>query len=309
MSEERALKEYEDIYAKVAQQMGNIYRNSWYEFELFILKTISTLRISANLIHRLESYTNYMLSKSLNELYLDILLNLKMPPGTVIDMIQEETKNAESTNMALVHFKNLPWLMVTNPNFEIFIGNQFPNCVNVAAIIKEMCNQVIKPKVKRVPYKEWTNMLPMSNGVFDFHYQERFKHMINKKNDNNIESYLKEGLGLKTHYTLTRDSRFSIFRNYTEDDSVLAPMGYEFNYDEYIKTFDSTYLLSVYNEKRYSKQFCYYIRSLFGTNKGNFGPLQYTNMLVLFIFIAQFIMRTKILQKVVNIVGNGKYDT
>lgn len=100
---------------------------------------------------------------------------------------------------------------------------------------------------------------------------------------------------------------FVVYRNYLPRDVVLNPIDKKFSPYEYCETFESTHLLSLDNYSRYSREFCLYMRSLFGTcaNEGLMGPFQYMRMMVIFIFLAQGLLRTKLLQVGINFVGDG----
>lgn len=100
---------------------------------------------------------------------------------------------------------------------------------------------------------------------------------------------------------------FVIYRNYLPRDVVLKPIDKKFAVDEYCESFDTTHLLSLDNFERYSREFCLYMRALFGTcaSDGLMGPFQYMRMMVIFIFLAQGLLRTKLLQVGINFVGDG----
>lgn len=106
---------------------------------------------------------------------------------------------------------------------------------------------------------------------------------------------------------LATHENFSIFRNFCHDDSVLAPIDQSFSIDSYLATFKTTNLLSLDNYERYSDKFCMYIKCLFGNSaqEGGMGPFQYTRMLVTFILLSQCLLRTKVFQKCLNIIGVG----
>lgn len=102
-------------------------------------------------------------------------------------------------------------------------------------------------------------------------------------------------------------SNFSVFRNYTDTDAVLNVLDKSLSIDDYILGFDSTYLLSLKNYNRYSEEFCTYIQCLFGNSasEGLMGPFQYVRLLVTFVFLAQSMLRNKVFQASLNLVGNG----
>lgn len=100
---------------------------------------------------------------------------------------------------------------------------------------------------------------------------------------------------------------FSVFRHYTPSDTVFKPIQKCFSPKEYMATFFNTHLLSLDNCERYSPEFCVYMRSLLGTDAitGLMGPFQYTQLLVVMLTLAQGLMRTKLFQVSLNLVGPG----
>lgn len=326
LTEERARHEYNTIKERSRDYIQNAYFDPWYQFELLILKTIATVQISAQLLNTLSVYLHAMLTNNMNNLYLDILLNIRMPLGTCIDFIYEETNKGDKEKTAVVYFKNLPWIMANTANFLQYLSNQFPNCDNVRGLVRDFCEQVTTRQDRRadgkiVKFQEWSQIWPFSNGVFDYAYKTHHNNTRLQREADYLD-YIKFEHDLVESwprdfyekYILpeiceTGEFNFSVFRNYTENDGVLNPMDLTFDYDAYIKSFYSTNLLNLYNTTRYTKEFCIYIRSLFMTEDERLGPFQLCQLFAVFTFIAHAIMRTKILQKVLNIVGTGMYGT
>lgn len=100
---------------------------------------------------------------------------------------------------------------------------------------------------------------------------------------------------------------FSVYRHYTPTDTVFKPIQKCFSPKEYMDTFFNTHLLSLDNSERYSPEFCAYMRSLLGTDaiSGLMGPFQYTQLLVVMLTLAQGLLRTKLFQVSLNLVGPG----
>lgn len=105
----------------------------------------------------------------------------------------------------------------------------------------------------------------------------------------------------------SRYKYFSIFRNYLPSDVVLTPLEKRFSIAEYLETFFSTNILSLDNYARYSQEFCIYARTLFGSSAedGLMGPFQYSRLLVTMLILAQGMMRTKLFQVSLNLIGTG----
>ena len=99
---------------------------------------------------------------------------------------------------------------------------------------------------------------------------------------------------------------FSIFRNYTDFDSVLEPINEFFNFDEYTKDFDTTNLLSLDNTERY-EIWPLFVRCMFGDSPstGKMAPFHLQNFLGVMLVIGMGILRRKIFQNCLVLQGSG----
>jgi hypothetical protein len=99
---------------------------------------------------------------------------------------------------------------------------------------------------------------------------------------------------------------FSIFRNYRDFDSVLEPISDFFNFDEYIKDFDTTHLLSLNNTERYDI-WPMFVRCMFGDSPstGMMAPFHLQNFLGVMLVIGMGILRRKIFQNCLVLQGSG----
>ena len=139
-------------------------------------------------------------------------------------------------------------------------------------------------------------------GVFSYdyyQYHEQIKTADCRKNyfDGRI---LKESTDINYH-------GFTIFRNYTEYDQVVEPIRQMFNIESYLLDFDTTNLLSIDNTQRYSPEFCYYMRSLFGDSpeSGLMHPFHLQNFVCTMCTIAFGILREKKCQNCLVVQGTG----
>jgi hypothetical protein len=108
----------------------------------------------------------------------------------------------------------------------------------------------------------------------------------------------------------SRFQSFSLFRNYIHTDRVITPIKLTFSVADYLGCYfnQKCPLLSLDNEARYSSEFCCYMRSLFGNDsiEGKMGPFQYTRMFATMVVIAQALLRNKVLQICLNLIGKGR---
>lgn len=282
------------------------------------------------------------------DIYLDLLLGIKLQGGAKIEYIIEEVDTSKYEPVALIYFKNQHWVPVNTDFFKCFITHCFPNLPNPSDLIKALCSQnhsKLYNEKREVSFKCWVNQLPFKNGVFDFEYLRKLldKHaaaattaaanLRNRKRlnidsmqqqhqqkrlkcDFSVESEeaLVENLSLckkaipilddlrrdfNAEFTLQDLDEYdniSIFRNYTEEDAVLSPIDKVISIDYYLNTFFNTPLLSLENTKRYSAAFCTYMKCLLGNNahEARMGVFQYMRLMVLFSFLGQSFMRTKV---------------
>jgi len=139
--------------------------------------------------------------------------------------------------------------------------------------------------------------------------------VCNEVDNGQLEEFLKDFCIFLKHYhklelkpeDFYKFKFFSVFRNFQPNDLVFKPIERRISIDEYLDTFQTTNLLSLNNHTRYTKEFCLYIRSLFGNNanQGLMGPFQYMRLLVVFLILAQGTLRTKLFQVSLNLVGTG----
>ncbi len=344
LTEKEARDEYEVEKRGAATLFGLQYVSKWELFYEFILFTLSVIKINAQLVDFFTFYVDLSTDprKEL-DLYLELLLFSKLKNLNFnINFIVEEGDRGKTAVMAVLYFKDSHWVRVDCEWFRCFLSKCFPNLKRIDALINHISTLDMSHSISadKVQFKRWMNIMPFTNGLFDFCCVDNFLTAGVPKNDDassTTGSIATAGdTGISTfaqsvlqHYdsvadfvhklayehnvcTLTVDEcqtyqSFSVFRNYIHTDSVLTPIGRAFNIHDYLATFSSTKLLSLDNFARYSEEFCTYIRCLFGNNArdGAMGTFQYIRMLIVFMILAQGMLRNKIFQLCLNFIGCG----
>ena len=343
MSDNDALNEYRKFYEKYDNFSMADSNLSTVFFE-FILSTLCTVILDTHTISALVLYNDYVLDaqnlaitkkmfycKTFFDIYLK---NVKFH----VEGIRCDVKNAQVSLSAptLLYINNLPWIEIGNCNiFTAFIKKCFPDSDELKPILDSIASVAVAENLT-ANIKTWNNLWPFSNGVLDFrpHNPKNITRGVcsNIKSSNEPSSVKADRNKFQSETTIQRDcqSIFSqddlciqtiklncarpntininpVFRNYTQVDSVVSPIDRRFNMEEYMSTFDTTPLLSLENDTRYSNQFCLFFRSLLGASaaNGEMGPYQYLNMMGLFLNLAFGSFRDKEAQTGIYLYGGG----
>jgi hypothetical protein len=318
MSELEAQQEYDVFKTETKHWFGSSYYNCIDLFLEFIMITLGVVKINARVLQFFAIYVDYSTdTRQEIDFYYELLLFVKLKNFDVrFNYVQEEGDRNVLENVAVVNFNKYHWIKVNNEIFKCLLSKCFPNLTRVDNLVRHISNQdCSKAQIyNKKEFKQWKNIVPFTNGVFDFAWH---KQTQTNTNDNAL---IKDRLGknpileMKTRhdvavseYDLNTFKNFSIFRNYTHEDSVMSPIGKSFDIHEYLLDFEQTCLLSLENITRYSEEFCAYMRCLFGNsaNEGLMGPFQYVRLLITIILVALGLIRNKTPQTTLNLIGCG----
>lgn len=249
---------------------------------------------------------------------------------------------SNTPNPIILYIDKLPWIDIGKCTiFQSFIKKCFPDSCDTKSILDSISSVASSTEFCR-GIKTWNNIWPFINGIFDFRpnnpkkiirditpsitsgCNDSLKAQLRFQSTGDDvelcrEDFRKDNLcmqNIETNSIINNRSKSgrsaevisdTVFRNYRQSDTVINPINRYFNFDEYVSTFSNTNLLSLSNEKRYSKQFCLFFRSLFGASAsdGEMGPFQYIQMLGLFLNLSLASFRDKEPQTSILLYGAG----
>ena len=138
-------------------------------------------------------------------------------------------------------------------------------------------------------------------GIFS---KEYYDNLVNLNLNKNLKNY-RNGVLFKEDTDHLYEG-FTIFRNYNENDLVVEPIQEIFNFDEYVRDFSTTNLLSLDNYERYNN-WPIFLRCMFGDRpeSGLLAPFHYQNIIAISLAIAMGMLRNKSGQNCLVLQGMG----
>lgn len=323
LTEEGAMNEY---YKRKMKSRILYASSSMRGVDIFIdlvFFTMSIVKLDADVVHYFLHYVNFVTNPDKSVYPYMCLERFFFSKLTRYDykfkLIMDEGDRGAVVPVAVFNFKHYHWIKSNTEWFSAFVNRCFPSLDSVAKFINILNTQNSSfVSDEEIKFKQWKNMIPFDNGVFDFtnyiaYEQDDPTPIKITRKETYISNRIDTATALKKYgVTLTEDclkkySAFSVFRNYIYRDAVLNPIKREFDILDYLETFESTNLLSLDNYERYSKPFCIYVRCLFGdgARAARMGPFQWVRTMVFFIVLAQGFIRNKMLQTSLNLTGPG----
>lgn len=273
-------------------------------FFYFILTTLSVTKLDHLIISNFIEYVVHITTPKLEVQFINrILFDIKFRTigHFYIKTLYDDSDGGKKKKNAYVWINKLYWQPLDSDFFDNLLKRIFPNSPSKFGITKDLTEFEYKvdEDVKKIELKKWNQIYPFLNGVMDFASDQtgmlttlkyKFNSLISEEWINNYYTNLKSNCNLYNERIFYK----SEFRNFKITDGVTSPLHFEFDYEEYIKTFFNTHLLSLDNHARYSKEFCYFFRSIYGTDveNGIMGPYNYLNMVSTFFNLALGSLRT-----------------
>lgn len=289
-------------------------------FIYFIFTTLACINLSKEAIIQFDQFKNFLVARDTLKdeptILKKILFDIKLRNISFRIMVfGNDSDKGDMINNAYFWIQNLYLHNVKSEFFEKLMKKLFPNTDNLTKIRENLANKMLYENENETTMgiKKWCNMFPFVNGVFDFYGPVDARYP-----ENTGKESLYEVIGPSKFSALTLEDtvleKRSYFRNYHFYDGVTEPIKKNFDIDLYLETFNTTNLLSLDNEIRYSKDFCLLMKGTFGNSPeaGNMGPYNYENFISLMFMVSLGLLRTNLAQTAIILYGkkgaNGKSE-
>lgn len=281
-------------------------------FLQFVLTTLSVININESVINHFEQYVNYVTGsfgsnkQQKEQEFMSIMFKNSLSEFNLgIAYFENNSDRGNALNSYYLCIQRYPWITISNNNpLYNLVATIFPNN-SISSFINRLNSQenpLIDHSISRqlnARKGKWKYKFPFENGVFDFSFP----------ND--------------------KGGRSSIFRNYSIYDAVINTIPYSFDINDYIAPFSNISneesssslnisersegegegypFLSLDNYERYTKEFCMFMKSVFGCshNKGEMYAYNYMNLLAFESNLLMGLMRTCNNQNATTIWGCG----
>lgn len=290
LTEEESMDEYFKQVRKFSfVNESHCPKNLSFYFFLIVTQSLTYIKWSqsfhSSFVQYIDLLVNYKIKEKAIIFNNEYLFKIKLENyNTIIISMEDDSDKGNFKETSYINILGFQWIKLESEIFKTFIRGIFPNDIEYSNIIKYLNKILYSKNYHLYNLKNWEKKIPFMNGIFDLDYD--FSSI--KYNSNNYENYL-------NNFEYKKKSKSIIFRNYFPSDSVIEPINSDFDIDDFLKTYYNTDILSLNNFERYSKEFCFFIKCLFGESGvcGTMGPYNYVNMLCLFINLSIGLLRTK----------------
>lgn len=314
---EEELAEYNREKARALKHFSYPATETNILFYFFVCTTLSVIELNADSVTKFVEYVKQFKNNEDLELlklrFFDIKMNKKPIP---VKQIMDRSERGVEMNTTYMWFDKLPWFSLNSEYFSQILKKFFPNTKLKELLVQNLSSSFdFNQKAYNVELKRWKNKYPCDNGVWDF----QTPHSNGSKSTQthyfaiNSSVFNPDSCEKQQHHSFKVPKHcYSTFRNYKASDGVVTPIPKTFSFDDYNDTFLTTKLLSLENHKRYSKEFCFFMKCLFGEDieTGSMGQYNYCNMIALMFNLSLGSLRTNSAQNATVLYGqsggNGK---
>ncbi len=311
MSENAAKSEYNQLYNET-RRTGCTPHLIFLIYD-FIIQCFKYMKYDTKLIDSILTYTTNICDTNPNrfEMCKFDLLRVRMCglDFQTAFITEGGGGRGETRKLMCVNIRRCPWTKINSQSFLKFLRRVYPSVEDINKFIDKL--NFTGYKCIDDGIRSWKCMLPFINGVLEFKTQFKFRENISTISTRRQDDMLEEIVTVdSTEYTGEK----VIFRNYNINDKVLEPLGYKFSPLLYNTEYEEHGILSLENTRRYTKQFCWFIKGTFGVHEKGEGVMyswHLQRMFACMTIVAASILRTKPFQKciVLNGVGsNGKSE-
>jgi hypothetical protein len=303
-------------------------------FFFFVLETLCAVEITPQVLAQFRFFVNLYVSRNQLNMQKEVLFRIKFSDlHFVITRLANDSEKGNVKHTSYICFERLPWISMNSDCFLHIVKKCFPNSQNIHELIALLADRMeYAGDELSVSLKNWKNCYPFHNGIFDFRTPPSQDQLASSSVASSKQqpaggsssvigvsrsSRNSSGAGDAQYDDLARRAEkmaagverrpTSLFRNYSFHDGVVTPINHSFDFKDYLRDFERTNLLSLANFERYSREFCLYMRALFGTDpiEGVMGPFNYMNMIACLFNMVQGTLRDCVSQTASFLSGPG----